>query len=56
MVDSEDVDCGWVFGVWDDVYAVGDEGAVEVFECQTGGFEGLILIKGACQYIASASV
>jgi hypothetical protein len=39
-------------GVFDDVDTVGDEGAVEAFQLQTGGLEGLTLIERACQYLA----
>jgi hypothetical protein len=52
VVDGEDVDCGWILGVFDDVDTVGDEGAVEAFQLQTGGLEGLTLIERACQYLA----
>lgn len=52
VVDGEDVDCSWVFGIFDDVDAVGDEWTVEVFQLQTGGLEGLVLIDKACQHLA----
>ena len=48
MVDGEDVDCGWVLRIGDDVDAVRDEEAVEVLQCQTGGLEGLAVMNGAC--------
>lgn len=48
VVDGEDVDGGWVLRVGDDVDAVRDEKAVEVLQCQTGGFEGLAVMNGAC--------